>query len=748
MTAPYLYILYLSDEIVAPSLELVRRICEPNARAKPHVTMRGPLRGRADSPERWESKQITRITLIEAGQFLSADDVRSLQNTVFMKCDLHEQAWLHYTPDYPTSLPHVTLYDGTSRDFANRLWSLLRHYPWHLDIELAAPATLRKVVLGSRKRKHTLAITYSSEARALFRELIGEELRYKYVAAMSDEERLRVTDLVCRYLHENLPQGQPDMYVAADGAQNPSVANRSPSGQARAWQSLKQRETQLLLHLHDNALAEKSRSERRLTGHFLTPPELAMEIAECALNFFPKDSGEIHFGDPAIGTGTFFSALRQVLLPSTRVATCMGVEINGALAAKTNQLWGRYGLEVIHGDFLSLDLPSNRNLVMSNPPYVRHQLLSSTRKAELRRTVRDVLGIDVNSRSDLYVYFVLLCHSWMLKDAIAAWLVSAEFMVTDYGSVMREYLTERVTAHVIHRFDSNEAQFDGVLATSCVVIFRNTPPATGHVCRISFGGSVLRPRESAQVAVEKLRNLGRWPTSIRQLESRRRTSLVLGDIFQIRRGIASGANSFFILPRQEALARGLPENFLRPILPSPRHLLQDVVEDDGNGYPILDPQLVLLDCSIPEGVVKASFPLLWEYLQSAKPMGVLDGYLVKTRRIWYRQERRDPPRFLCTYMGRASAKHKGPFRFIWNRSSAIATNVYLLLYPREPLRDLLADDPEVEREIFDTLKQIKTRELCDGGRVYGGWLHKIEPGELAKIDGSVFEKLIHRCRRV
>ena len=117
------------------------------------------------------------------------------------------------------------------------------------------------------------------------------------------------------------------------------------------------------------------------------------------------------------------------------------------------------------------------------------------------------------------------------------------------------------------------------------------------------------------------------------------------------------------------------------------------------------------------------------------------AYIASHRTPWYSQENRPPAPFLCTYMGR-SRNGKHPFRFIWNRSQATAHNVYLMLYPKGPLRDLLNEHPESAAQIFETLQNISPERFISEGRVYGGGLHKVEPKELAKIPaGFLLEKL-------
>ena len=485
--------------------------------------------------------------------------------------------------------------------------------------------------------------------------------------------------------------------------------------------------------------SSKDIEERRALGQFATPYDLAKEIISYGVSLLEDD--EIDFLEPSFGTGAFFSAL-QSIKSIKRIKSITGYEIDSEIYQKSVSLWKGNYYNLICGDFLCSQDDKQFNLIISNPPYVRHHLIDKTQKAYLVRKIKKETNISISGLAGLYCYFLLSAHKQLKPGAISGWLIPSEFMDVNYGKAVKDYLLNSVHLLRIHRYTPENSKFKDALVSSCVVWFRNEIIHSDYEIELSYGGTHDTPEVSKIVTKKQLIKKDKWTNITAESVSTNNIGApTLGDFFTIKRGLATGDNGFFILSKEQITELGLDMSFFTPILPSPHKLKENEIFKDTSGYPLLETQYFLLDCTLSEEDLKANHPEVWAYLEGGKET-TGRKYLCRNRKKWYFQERRSATPFLCSYMGRSKSEFDNPFRFILNHTNAVATNSYMMLYPKEDVLSFLSRNPESLFEIWKALRSISRYDLESQGRVYGGGLKKIEPRELSKVRCEKLSELI------
>lgn len=472
----------------------------------------------------------------------------------------------------------------------------------------------------------------------------------------------------------------------------------------------------------------KSIDDRRLNGQFSTPYPLAKEIIQYGLKLL-GDRKEFSFLEPAVGTGVFFSALLEQI-NSERLKNAIGYEVDAAYGAVARDIWGDK-LQIRAEDFTSAQPDCKIDFLVTNPPYVRHHYISSDTKAALNDLASSETQITLSGLSGLYCYFILLSHKWLSPHAVCGWLLPSEFMDVNYGQELKRYLLDRVRLIRIHRYNPKSVRFDDALVSSAVVWFENIEVQGDYEIEFSFGGTHDQPEITQNVKKSMLAQEPKWTRILQNSKIINAQPNSIKDFFEIKRGLATGDNAFFILDRDQIRKHGLEMSYFEPILPSPRYLKEDYVLADGEGYPLLDKRCFLLNCTLDEADIQKWHPELWTYLEKGKKT-VSKKYLCRCRKKWYFQEVRSPAPLLCTYMGRGG-KNSNPFRFIKNMSRAVATNSYLMLYPKAEIAGILSENPALLDAIWKYLNALSSEIVESEGRVYGGGLKKIEPKELGNV---------------
>lgn len=494
--------------------------------------------------------------------------------------------------------------------------------------------------------------------------------------------------------------------------------------------------------------AAKTRQERNKLGQFATPPRVADEMVTYALQQVQKK--EISYLEPGFGTGAFYTSLLNYVDSvdvDINVIKAHGYEIDSHYAEPTRRLMELTPLDLQQEDFTKAT-PEPFDVILCNPPYVRHHHMESSKKITLASQITERYKVRPTGLTGLYNYFMMLGEGWLSNDGIAAWLVPSEFLDVNYGVAVKSFLLQNVILTRIHLFRSEDVQFDDALVSSVVVWYRKGKPTPNHSVELSYGGSLLNPVHIQTVAHATLNPMAKWTRQIRKgnalakpVQSFNGSPSKLKDFFDIKRGLATGDNSFFILTEEQANQYDIAHNLLTPVLPSPRHLKSNIVDSDKTGNPIIEERLFLLNCRLTPDMLAKNYPAAWAYLQTGFG-NVSEKYLCRSRKLWYLQESREPAPLLCSYMGRGPKGSNQPFRFILNHSNAVATNSYLMLYPKPFWRNQAKLNPELLYKVWQMLSAIKTEDLTDQGRTYGGGLEKMEPSELGNVPVNQLISLI------
>ena len=480
----------------------------------------------------------------------------------------------------------------------------------------------------------------------------------------------------------------------------------------------------------------KNPLERNKLGQFATPPEFSQSIVHFVINQYFKNKHKIRFLEPALGTGSFYSAL-LTSVEKDRIESATGIEYDAQFSNAAKELWSFWGLQVLNTNFLTWRSNKQFNLIITNPPYVRHHHIDEETKLICKANCTELAGSEISGLSGLYLYFLIYSVNFMSEDGIGAWLIPSEWMNVNYGEALRRFLVSRVTLLHIHHYNISDVKFKDALVSSSVVIFKKSRPASTNICLLSSGSDINSPSLEKEVSFSQLLQNKKWLNLFTGSKIHEHDTLIprLGDYFIIKRGIATGSNNFFVKPKEDFDRLGIPSIFLKPVLPPSRALSTPIIESDSEGYPTSIIKLALLDTDLSIDEIKHKSSTLYSYLTSAIAIDISSKYLTSRRSPWFSQEQRPYTPFLCTYMGRNGTKKK-IFRFFYNKSKATATNGYLLLIPYPFLSSFLTNHPEMNLRLLDFLNSIPDDHLVSNGRNYGGGLYKMEPKELANVDAS------------
>ncbi len=192
------------------------------------------------------------------------------------------------------------------------------------------------------------------------------------------------------------------------------------------------------------------------------------------------------------------------------------------------------------------------DIVISNPPYVRHELIRAI-KPILRQQFAEVY----TSTADLYVYFYKRGTELLRADGILTYISSNNFLRVAYGRKLRQFLADQVSLHKLLDFGS--VPVFGASVDTCILLAENTVSSDETFLAATFRNEADIPRlsEAFQEYTFSMRtsdlSLDGWaltsPEALKLLKKLENTGTSLGESVggNFYMGVKTGCNKAFII---------------------------------------------------------------------------------------------------------------------------------------------------------------------------------------------------------
>ncbi len=256
---------------------------------------------------------------------------------------------------------------------------------------------------------------------------------------------------------------------------------------------------------------------QKKNGVVYTPAPMAAYLAREILNAWTPQGDEMRILDPAAGAAVLLAA--DLSLARERCncrVTAAGFETDATGAEETQQRlrklfpWAHICirnedfLEAVNGDSAGL-----YDIIIANPPYVRTQILGSSR-AQAMADKHSCKG-----RMDLYYAFLLCAKDVLSPAGVAGYITSNKFMTIRSGCGVRNFMLENYRMREI--VDLGDTKLFAASVLPCMLVF--SPGKTEGGDSVPFM-SVYETAEKAPLETGDIFEILRAPGTYRAADGR------------------------------------------------------------------------------------------------------------------------------------------------------------------------------------------------------------------------------------
>jgi adenine-specific DNA-methyltransferase len=479
-------------------------------------------------------------------------------------------------------------------------------------------------------------------------------------------------------------------------------------------------------HITNNSIESEyskltSLEHRKKFAQFFTP----FPIADLMAKWILGNDNLNTLLEPAFGLGVFSRAI----LSQKKNITIKGFEVDQNIFDKAKTHFEKYeNVSIVLQDYMYNDWENRYDGIICNPPYFKFHDYDNK---NILKEIKTKLNCELNGFTNLYTLFLLKSIYQLSSNGRAAFIIPSEFLNSDYGKLVKSYLIKsKVLRHIIV-VNFKENVFDNALTTASIILCAND----SKVDTVQFSNvQSIKDLKKIEQLINDYPNcsnlkdsLGfsqldpniKWRAYYQEQNSIKFKHLVpFANYGRVVRGIATGANEYFIFTKSKANEFSIANKYLLPCICKAVDVKKSFFTD--SDFEILrrnDKPVFLLNAVNPinDDIKK--------YLQKGEDEGINNKYLTASRTPWYSLENRPPAPIWVSVFNRNGLK------FIRNEANISNLTTFHCIYPSlSSLFPIVNVDLLFAYLLTDVAKQI----FEDNSREYGNGLQKFEPNDINK----------------
>jgi len=461
-----------------------------------------------------------------------------------------------------------------------------------------------------------------------------------------------------------------------------------------------------------------SLSHRKKFAQFFTPEPIAQMMVDWLLG----NSELTTLLEPAFGLGVF----SRLFLNRKKDIQITGFDVDPVIFESAKQNFNNFpNVNLLLEDYLFNDWNNKYDAIICNPPYFKFHDYQNKKTVE---EIKAKLKINLSGFTNIYTLFLLKSIYQLNENGRSAYIIPSEFLNSNYGKYVKDYLLKSNTLRHIIIFDFKENVFDDALTTSAIILLAkdnnynkvhfstiNNTEQLNEISNIING----YPNTIGKTSInEKDINPNiKWRTYYQKQQSQKYKNLIpFNNVAKVVRGIATGANDYFTFDIEKANKHFIKENFLLRCITKSKDVNKPFfTEKDFNRLKNGNANIYLFNA-----VKKPTDKNVLNYISIGEQTYINKKYLTSKRTPWYSLENRPPSPIWVGVFNRNGIK------FIRNEAGISNLTTFHCIYPVNNLFNKIRIDLLFAYLLTDVAKQI----FNDNRREYGDGLKKFEPNDL------------------